>query len=134
MDNININKFNDIINCIKKNINTQEERKNEIYKYINNINIYNSFTDNLNDYSKLFKYTCNLNIMRNDETIILGEESYVKYNEINLNLKNLFNGMDDDDLSQEIINVEELNFNGQSNSFINNNNNIIIIKNYFILK
>ena len=123
LDNININKFNDIINCIKKNINTQEERKNEIYKYINNINIYNSFTDNLSDYSKLLKYTCNLNIMRNDETIILGEESYVNYNEINLNLKNLFNRMDDDDLSQEIINIEELNFNGQSNSSINNKNN-----------
>ena len=125
MDNISINKFTDIINCIKKNINIQEEKKNEIYKYINNINIFNSYPDNLSDYSKLLKYTCNLNTMRNDEIIILGrEESCINYNEINLNLKNLFKGMDNvDGLSKDIINIEELNFNEQSNLFTNNNNN-----------
>mgnify|MGYP006873036624 CR=1 FL=1 len=122
LDNVSINKFTDIINWIKKNINIQEEKTNEIYKYINNINIYNSFPDNLSDYSKLLKYTCNLNTMRNDETIILGEESYFNYNEFNLNMKILFNGMNDD-LSKDIINIEELNFSELSNSFNNNKNN-----------
>ena len=122
LGNININKFTDIINYIKKNINIQEEKKNEIYKYINNTNIYNSFPDNLSDYSKLLKYTCNLNTMRNDDTIILeGEESYVNYNEIISNLKNLFNGMDDDNSSKN-ISIEELNFSELSNSFSNNIN------------
>lgn len=122
LDNININKFTDIINYIKKNINIQEEKKNEIYKYINNTNIYNSFPDNLSDYSKLLKYTCNLNTMRNDDTIILeGEESYANYNKINSNLKNLFNGIADDNSSKD-ISIEELNFSELSNSFSNNIN------------
>ena len=122
LDNININKFTDIINYIKKNINIQEEKKNEIYKYINNTNIYNSFPDNLSDYSKLLKYTCNLNTMRNDDTIILeGEESYANYNKINSNLKNLFNGIADDNSSKD-IGIEELNFSELSNSFSNNIN------------
>ena len=122
LDNININKFTDIINYIKKNINIQEEKKNEIYKYINNTNIYNSFPDNLSDYSKLLKYTCNLNTMRNDDTIILeGEESYANYNKINSNLKNLFKGIADDNSSKD-ISIEELNFSELSNSFSNNIN------------
>ena len=123
LDNISINKFTDIINCIKKNINIQEEKANEIYKYINNINIYNSFTDNLSDYSKLLKYTCNLSKMKNDETIILGKESYANCNEINFNLKNLFNGMDVDDSSEDIINIEELNFSELSSPLNKKNNN-----------
>ena len=123
MDNTNLNKFTDIINYIKKNINIQEEKKNEIFKYINNINIYNYLPDNLSDYSKLLKYTCSLNTMRNDETIILGEDFYINNNEINLNLKSLFKGMDEDDLSKDIISIGELNFSKQSNSFTNNNKN-----------
>lgn len=123
LDSISINKFTDIINCIKKNINIQEEKTDEIYKYINNLNIYNSLTDNLSDYSKLLKYTCNLNKMKNNESIILGEESYVNYNDINFNLKNLFNGMDVYDPSKDIINIEELNFSELSSPLNKNNNN-----------